>query len=276
MRCPACLKDRIRDDWSPAQWKHWDPWREKRNCCVVCQDGQDKYERNTWHTDATLKMTKDAHEQYVRPLREGWEQGQQSSRTSQRPQRSRSRSRPRTPWLPAPANSVWGDQTEWQGRATASDTTLAVPNSPVSSGSTVVSVQNQWNEMELRVVPNAMQCPPAKDPHDNPAMFQRVAGEKIDTWKRNAYDRQMVDQCMVNKTMSWKPTPVYQIDFDRPTYNPEQATVTFPVNRQDLLPLSFLLSICIISLIPCVPRGNASSRSFHRGTISQLLRLSLL
>jgi len=103
-----------------------------------------------------------------------------------------------------------------------------------SASSTVVAVPNPWtNAMELRVVPNPLECPPAKDPHSDIAMFRRVAAEKIDKWRRNAYERQMVNHGVVNKAWSWKPAPLYQIDFKTPTYNPNEATVTLLVNRQD-------------------------------------------
>ena len=87
--------------------------------------------------------------------------------------------------------------------------------------------------MELRVVPNPLECPPAKDPHSDIAMFRRVAEEKIKIWRRNAYEKQMVSHGVVIKARSWKPAPLYQIDFKTPTYNLNEATVTLLVNRQD-------------------------------------------
>ena len=185
MQCPACMEDRTKRQWSPAQWGNWDPWSNERNCCVVCQDGKDEYERNTWRTNNKLQMTEGEFKLYVRSLREGWEQPQQSSRTSRRPQRSRSRSQRRRPCPRAPARSVWSDPPEWQERAPASITTLAVPDSPASSDSvtSVVSVPDQWNRgraMELRAVPSPLECPPVKDPYNYMSTFQRVADEKID------------------------------------------------------------------------------------------------
>ena len=212
MQCPACMEDRTKRQWSPAQWEHWDPWSNERNCCVVCQDGKDKYERNTWRTNNKLQMTEGEFKLYVRSLRKGWEQPQQSSRTSRRPQRSRSRSQRR-----APASSVWSNPPEWQGRAPASITTLAVPNSPVSSAPTIVAVPALWNPradaMELHAVPKPLECPPAKDPYPDISTFQKVADAKIDIWRVNAYDKQTVDHLAGDRSRSSRLAPVYEIDF---------------------------------------------------------------
>ena len=81
MRCPACMEEVKRDKWSKAQWDNWDPWREGRNCCTVCQK-TDTDGGNTWHTDEKLHMTEDEYRAYARVLREGWEQSQQRSRGS--------------------------------------------------------------------------------------------------------------------------------------------------------------------------------------------------
>ena len=68
----VCMKEVKGDWWSPAQWKHWDPWREGRNYCATCQEHL-AYE-----------------EEHVRSLKEGREEPEQ-------PSKSRMRSRSRSP-----------------------------------------------------------------------------------------------------------------------------------------------------------------------------------
>ena len=117
-----------------------------------------------------------------------------------------------------------------------------MPDSPASSDSvtSVVSVPNQWTgEMELRAVPDPLECPPTKDPFNDHALFRRVAAEKIEDWRRCTYEKQTVKPFVADKAKSWKPAPLYKIDFDKPTYDSGEATVTYPVYRKDLSPLSF-------------------------------------
>ena len=116
-----------------------------------------------------------------------------------------------------------------------------MPNSPVSSAPTIVAVPALWNPradaMELHAVPKPLECPPAKDPYPDISTFQKVADAKIDIWRVNAYDKQTVDHLAGDRSRSSRLAPVYEIDFDKPKYNSEEATVTFPIKRQDLLPL---------------------------------------
>ena len=55
-RPESATPGRERERESKAQWKHWDPWSNERNCCVACQASKDKHERNTWRTNKTLQL----------------------------------------------------------------------------------------------------------------------------------------------------------------------------------------------------------------------------
>ena len=77
LRCPVCVRDLDSKQWSPAQWKNWNPWQAGRNCCVECQDAQSG-EHNTWCTQKEERISRLDYTEYVAQLREGWQNSQQS------------------------------------------------------------------------------------------------------------------------------------------------------------------------------------------------------
>ena len=125
MLCPACMEEVRRGKWSNAQWENWDPWREGRNCCTVCQK-TDTDGRNPWHTDGKLHMTEDEYRAYARVLREGWEQPQQRSRESKSRGSKRSRSRSPRRALPSPTYSIWTPPWQQEAAASSEATPLAI------------------------------------------------------------------------------------------------------------------------------------------------------
>ena len=138
MRCPACMEEVKREKWSKAQWKNWDPWREGRNCCTVCQK-TDTDGRNTWHTDGKLHMTEDEYRAYARVLREGWEQPQQRSRGSKSRGSKRSRSRSPRCVFPAPTYSIWTPPGQEAAAASSAATPLAIEAAATPNSASTVS-----------------------------------------------------------------------------------------------------------------------------------------
>ena len=96
-----------------------------------------------------------------------------------------------------------------------------------------------------------MECPNAIDVYEHFAVFERKAQMLLRNWRRSSFNQQLMrpdikgeakariawatDKVRYNASL---PNPVYDLDFVRTESDDENATVTIPVYRQELLVLS--------------------------------------
>ena len=210
LKCPVCLKDQGFKQWSPAQWKKWNPWEADRNCCADCEQ-----QPKTWTTTEPAQMTQEAHKAYVEELMAGWGAPQQSSKKARRASGEEAAGPATRSRSPDEAQHPSGAASSWD------------------SGIMVSIPDVTGRRLEARCVAWQRDCPPPVDAPRPPRQFEIIAHAKVETFRETMFNKQQNRKVAERPNEVWRPPPMYLIDWANPQHDATAGSVSFPVRRRD-------------------------------------------